>query len=309
MRLWIRMKHWPNNETNCLIQPVSGILTCEKKASGIIQCNKSTINLSASKFTLQSSKFKNSPLILGSTQSLTFSLAFPLSIRAVISFKSSTLSPPMLEPTSTASLLDRISSIITPNAKMSIFAVTNPSLINYGAIYPWVPTIWLVNACTWEPHVPLDISNPMLAIFVLNLLSRRILLLLRSLWTQLGLVLWWRYSNPSAKFVIHDLGKPGIKLVAPLRCGCTTTKQMAKCVKFLLTYITDPDDDDFNIVHAYFISANKPLPINPTVYPYITLLIPLNRILVVLHSGPFPPPPPTAILSRPLFVYNPACFT
>ena len=45
------------------------------------------------------------------------------------------------------------------------------------------------------------------------------------------------------EYDIHDLGKPGIKLVAPLHCACPTANQMDKGVKFLLSYIADPDDD------------------------------------------------------------------
>lgn len=118
-----------------------------------------------------------------------------------------------------------------------------------------------------------------------------------------------REQNP--RYGVNDLST-GIKLVAPLRCACPTAKQVAKGVKFLLSYIADPDDDDdlitdkFNIVHADFISANNLIPINPTIYPYTTLLIPLDHTPVIPPSGPFAPPPPPAIAKAPAFVYNTA---
>lgn len=118
-----------------------------------------------------------------------------------------------------------------------------------------------------------------------------------------------REQNP--RYGINDL-TPGIKLVAPLRCACPTAKQVAKGVKLLLSYIADPDDDDdiitakFNIVHADFISANNLESINPAIYPYTTLLIPLDHSPVIPPSTPFSPPPPPAIAKAPAFVYNPA---
>eukprot|EP00253_Pinus_taeda_P005887 PITA_05887 len=118
-----------------------------------------------------------------------------------------------------------------------------------------------------------------------------------------------REQNP--RYGVNDL-TPGIKLVAPLRCACPTAKQVAKGVKHLLSYIADPDDDDdiitakFNIVHADFISANNLESINPTIYPYTTLLIPLDHSPVIPPSTPFSPPPPPAIAKAPAFVYTPA---
>lgn len=119
-------------------------------------------------------------------------------------------------------------------------------------------------------------------------------------------------QNP--RYGINDL-VTGIKLVAPLRCACPTAKQVAKGVKFLLSYIADPDDDDdimtakFNILHEDFISANNLKPVNPTIYPYTTLLIPLDHTPVIPPSGPFAPPPPPVIAKAPTFVYNPAAET
>lgn len=120
-----------------------------------------------------------------------------------------------------------------------------------------------------------------------------------------------REQNP--RYGVNDL-ETGNKLVAPLRCACPTAKQEAKGVKFLLSYIADPDDDDdiitakFNILHEDFISANNLKPVNPTIYPYTTLLIPLGHTPVIPPSGPFAPPPPV-IVKAPTFVYNPAAAT
>lgn len=85
----------------------------------------------------------------------------------------------------------------------------------------------------------------------------------------------------------------GEVLIAPLRCACPTDTQVSMGVKYLLSYIVDVDDDDdiitakFNILHQDFIYANELDPVNPTIYPYTTLLIPLNHTPVVPRLGPF----------------------
>lgn len=90
---------------------------------------------------------------------------------------------------------------------------------------------------------------------------------------------------------------PGMELVAPLRCACPTDTQVSRGVKYLLSYIVEPGDDEeiitskFNILPADFISANELVPINPTIYPRTTLLIPLNHTPVVPSPGPLTPSP------------------
>eukprot|EP00253_Pinus_taeda_P015031 PITA_15031 len=95
--------------------------------------------------------------------------------------------------------------------------------------------------------------------------------------------------------------------------GLTTCQAMREQnPRYGIRTTADPDDDDdiitakFNIVHADFISANNLESINPTIYPYTTLLIPLDHSPVIPPSTPFSPPPPPAIAKGPAFVYTPA---
>ncbi|GLJ31376.1 hypothetical protein SUGI_0629650 [Cryptomeria japonica] len=118
-----------------------------------------------------------------------------------------------------------------------------------------------------------------------------------------------REQNP--KVGENDL-ETGMKLVAPLRCACPTNKQLDQGVKYLLSYIADVEDDDetitakFKIRHEDFISANGLEESNPTIYPYTTLLIPLNDTPTIPPTGPFaPPPPPTFTTSPPLILNAP----
>ncbi|GLJ37902.1 hypothetical protein SUGI_0771110 [Cryptomeria japonica] len=97
----------------------------------------------------------------------------------------------------------------------------------------------------------------------------------------------------------------GMKLMAPLRCACPTRQQLEQGVKYLLSYIADVEDDDqviaskFNIRHQDLISANGLEENNPTIYPYTTLLIPLNHTPTIPPEGPFAPPPPLVPSSPP----------
>ncbi|GLJ31375.1 hypothetical protein SUGI_0629630 [Cryptomeria japonica] len=111
-----------------------------------------------------------------------------------------------------------------------------------------------------------------------------------------------REQNP--KVGENDL-KTGTKLVAPLRCACPTRQQLDQGVKYLLSYIADVEDDDeiipakFDIRHEDFISANKLEDSNPTIFPYTTLLIPLDHTPTIPPKGPFAPPPPPRLPASP----------
>ncbi|CAI9752798.1 unnamed protein product [Fraxinus pennsylvanica] len=74
----------------------------------------------------------------------------------------------------------------------------------------------------------------------------------------------------------------GLKLQVPLRCACPTKQQIVNGTKFLLTYLVTWEDDipavsvRFNISSRSVANANGFSDENSLIYPFTTILIPLQ---------------------------------
>ncbi|KDP31818.1 hypothetical protein JCGZ_12279 [Jatropha curcas] len=98
---------------------------------------------------------------------------------------------------------------------------------------------------------------------------------------------------------------PGERLNVPLRCACPTKNQTDIGIKYLLSYIIKWGDTvsgvsiQFGADTERTLEANTPLSLsNPTIFPFTTLLIPLqnppssNQTISPPPSPASPPPPP-----------------
>ncbi|KAK0602248.1 hypothetical protein LWI29_031748 [Acer saccharum] len=90
----------------------------------------------------------------------------------------------------------------------------------------------------------------------------------------------------------------GLDLLVPLRCACPTSNQTASGIKYLLTYMVTWGDtisyiaDLFVVDQQTILDANQ-LSQDQTLYPFTTLLVPLNTTPTKIeHSQPSPPPAP-----------------
>ncbi|XP_062102319.1 lysM domain receptor-like kinase 4 [Humulus lupulus] len=94
-------------------------------------------------------------------------------------------------------------------------------------------------------------------------------------------------------------------ITVPLRCACPTKSQVDLGVKYLMSYLVDYDDDDstisedFGVDNELLLKANQLTDIDNTIYPFTTLLVPLqspptNSSTIVRPPPPPPPPPRTS---------------
>ncbi|KAJ0989794.1 hypothetical protein J5N97_008150 [Dioscorea zingiberensis] len=87
-------------------------------------------------------------------------------------------------------------------------------------------------------------------------------------------------------------------ITVPLRCACPTTTQVNQGVRYLLTYSPVFTEDvptiasRFNVAADSIVNANSLSP-GLTVFPYTTLLIPLQTPPSKAQTITPPPPPPT----------------
>uniref|UniRef100_A0A1J3DPL9 LysM domain receptor-like kinase 4 n=1 Tax=Noccaea caerulescens TaxID=107243 RepID=A0A1J3DPL9_NOCCA len=105
---------------------------------------------------------------------------------------------------------------------------------------------------------------------------------------------------------------PGMRIVVPIRCACPTAKQVNEDgVKYLMSYTVVFGDTVDIISQRFGVETNKTLEANqmtlenPGVFPYTTILIPLENLPSQVNSltpppPPPPPPPPAQSVSPPL---------
>ncbi|KAK7262822.1 hypothetical protein RJT34_30403 [Clitoria ternatea] len=94
---------------------------------------------------------------------------------------------------------------------------------------------------------------------------------------------------------------PGTKIKVPLRCACPSKNQTEKGVKYLLSYLVASSDIVFLISERFGVSTETILEANtlssqqpPNIYPFTTLLVPLQdkpSSNQTFESSPPPPPP------------------
>ncbi|RVW73276.1 LysM domain receptor-like kinase 4 [Vitis vinifera] len=101
----------------------------------------------------------------------------------------------------------------------------------------------------------------------------------------------------------------GTKLTVPLRCACPTKNQSDVGVKYLMSYLVASGDYvssisvRFGVDTGMTLEANELSEQNPNIYPFTTLLIPLQNLpsssqtIVPPPPPPPSPPPPTAVSS------------
>ncbi|KAF9682314.1 hypothetical protein SADUNF_Sadunf05G0096000 [Salix dunnii] len=95
----------------------------------------------------------------------------------------------------------------------------------------------------------------------------------------------------------------GETLTAPLRCACPTKNQSDLGIRYLLSYLITPGDtvsiisEQFSAETGKTLEANGLTEQNPNIFPYTTLLIPLQN--TPTSSQTVVPPPPPASPSPP----------
>ncbi|ONK75974.1 uncharacterized protein A4U43_C03F22510 [Asparagus officinalis] len=96
----------------------------------------------------------------------------------------------------------------------------------------------------------------------------------------------------------------GNEITVPLRCACPTPAQRDNGVKYLLSYLVDAEDTVFLIGQKFgvnftsILDANGLSQTNANIYPFTTLLIPLElQPNASQVSKPSTPPPPPLIPS------------
>jgi hypothetical protein len=101
----------------------------------------------------------------------------------------------------------------------------------------------------------------------------------------------------------------GETLTVPLRCACPTKNQSDLGIRYLLSYLVTPGDDvpaiseQFGAATGRTLEANGLPEQNPTIFPFTTLLIPLQS--TPTSSQTVVPPPPPASSSPPSPSPNP----
>ncbi|KAI4314890.1 hypothetical protein L6164_027753 [Bauhinia variegata] len=93
----------------------------------------------------------------------------------------------------------------------------------------------------------------------------------------------------------------GTRLAIPLRCACPTINQTEKGVKYLLSYLVTWDDSVSVISERFGVYTNSTLDANTlsytsTIYPFTTILVPLQgppSISGTAEPPPSPSPPST----------------
>lgn len=95
----------------------------------------------------------------------------------------------------------------------------------------------------------------------------------------------------------------GQRIVVPLRCACPTKNQTDVGVNYLMSYLTDVDDDDSKISEAFsvdnqlLLKTNLLSDLDNTIYPSTTILVPLETPPSNSQTitPPLPPPPPAPL--------------
>ncbi|CAN6459845.1 unnamed protein product [Victoria cruziana] len=101
-------------------------------------------------------------------------------------------------------------------------------------------------------------------------------------------------SSPATKLLT------GSRITVPLRCACPTMQQIAAGVKYLLSYLIMEGDTVDIISRSFDVNTSSTLVANgleedSTIFPFTTLLVPLqNEPLVSQTISPPPPPPPSS---------------
>ncbi|KAK2661017.1 hypothetical protein Ddye_007550 [Dipteronia dyeriana] len=96
----------------------------------------------------------------------------------------------------------------------------------------------------------------------------------------------------------------GLNLLVPLRCACPTSNQAASAIKYLLTYMVTWGDsisgiaDLFGVDQQTILDANQ-LSQDQNIYPFTTILVPLNTTPTKIEHSPPPPPPPAPTPQTP----------
>ncbi|EOA26749.1 hypothetical protein CARUB_v10022835mg [Capsella rubella] len=114
-----------------------------------------------------------------------------------------------------------------------------------------------------------------------------------------------KQNNVSSQSLI-----PGMKIVVPIRCACPTAKQVNEDgLKYLMSYTVVFGDtveiisDRFGVETSKTLEANQMSFENSEVFPFTTILVPLQNPPSVPNSSlipPPPPPPPPQSVSPPL---------
>lgn len=101
--------------------------------------------------------------------------------------------------------------------------------------------------------------------------------------------------------------KVGMRIEVPLRCACPTQNQSDAGVKYLLSYLLVFEQDVDSISKGFDVETTRILEANElsrvdTIYPFTTLLIPLQKPPTSSQvAGPdtSPPPPPISPSTPP----------
>ncbi|KAK2657311.1 hypothetical protein Ddye_010363 [Dipteronia dyeriana] len=98
----------------------------------------------------------------------------------------------------------------------------------------------------------------------------------------------------------------GTRITVPLRCACPTKNQSDVGIKYLLSYIVTWGDSISGISMRFGVNTGKTLEANripeevPNIYPFTTLLVPLeNQPNSSQTIAPPPPPPPSPSSASP----------
>ncbi|PSS30798.1 LysM domain receptor-like kinase [Actinidia chinensis var. chinensis] len=103
----------------------------------------------------------------------------------------------------------------------------------------------------------------------------------------------------------------GTRISVPLRCACPTTNQVDAGINFLWSYLVAWTQDVPGISSILgvdkdaIIEANELSPQDPVIFPFTTLLIPLQNPPTVSQTiaPPPPPPPPSSNSNNKTWVY------
>ncbi|KAL3525764.1 hypothetical protein ACH5RR_014136 [Cinchona calisaya] len=98
---------------------------------------------------------------------------------------------------------------------------------------------------------------------------------------------------------------PGTRINVPLRCACPTRNQTDDGVKYLLSYLVTFGDSVYDISTMFNVDTGKTLQANGlseedfTIYPFTTLLVPLQNPPSISQIIQPPPPPPSSNAPSP----------
>ncbi|CAH8381767.1 unnamed protein product [Eruca vesicaria subsp. sativa] len=110
-----------------------------------------------------------------------------------------------------------------------------------------------------------------------------------------------RQNNASSQSLF-----PGMRILVPIRCACPTAKQVDEDgVNYLVSYTVVFGDTVDIISQRFGVETSKTLEANqmsfdePGVFPFTTVLVPLQNPPSNLTTPPPPPPPPSPSVSPP----------